>query len=44
MIPNIFVSSTIHDLQYLREAVRDTISEIGHRPVMSEFGDIGYLP
>lgn len=44
MIPNIFVSSTIHDLQYLREAVRDTISELGHRPVMSEFGDIGYLP
>jgi len=44
MIPNIFVSSTIQDLQYLREAVRDTISELGHRPVMSEFGDIGYLP
>lgn len=44
MIPNIFVSSTIHDLQYLREAVRDTISELSHRPVMSEFGDIGYLP
>lgn len=44
MIPNIFISSTIHDLQYLREAVRDTVSELGHRPVMSEFGDIGYLP
>lgn len=44
MIPNIFVSSTINDLQYLREAVRDTISELGHRPVMSEFGDIGYIP
>lgn len=44
MIPNIFVSSTIHDLQYLREAVRGTISELGYSPVMSEFGDIGYLP
>ena len=44
MIPNIFVSSTIYDLQYLREAVRDTIIDIGHNPIMSEFGDIGYLP
>lgn len=44
MTPNIFISSTIQDLQYLREAVRDTVSELGHRPVMSEYGDIGYLP
>jgi|WetSurMetagenome_2_1015567.scaffolds.fasta_scaffold09848_4 hypothetical protein len=44
MIPNIFVSSTIQDLQYLREAIRDTISSLGYRPLMSEFGDIGFLP
>ncbi|MGA2405117.1 MAG: DUF4062 domain-containing protein [Bacteroidales bacterium] len=44
MRPNIFVSSTIQDLQYLREAIRDTILSLGYNPVMSEFGDIGYLP
>jgi hypothetical protein len=44
MIPNVFVSSTIEDLQHLREAVRDVIVELGYVPVMSEYGGIGYLP
>lgn len=44
MIPNVFVSSTIYDLQYLREAIRETIIELGYNPVMSDYGDIGYLP
>lgn len=44
MIPNIFVSSTIYDLQYLRDAIRETIIELGYNPVMSDYGDIGYLP
>jgi hypothetical protein len=44
MIPSIFISSTISDLQYLREAIRDTIKEIGYNPVLSDFGDIGYSP
>jgi hypothetical protein len=44
MIPNVFVSSTIEDLQHLREAVRDVIAELGYVPVMSEYGGIGYLP
>jgi hypothetical protein len=44
MKPNVFVSSTIQDLQYLREAIRDTIISLGYNPVMSEYGDIGYLP
>lgn len=44
MIPNVFVSSTVEDLLHLREGVRDAIAEIGYSPVMSEFGDVGYLP
>lgn len=44
MIPNIFVSSTIEDLHHLRDGVRDTVAELGYTPVMSEYGDIGYLP
>jgi len=42
MIPNIFISSTIKDLFYLRDAIRDTIYELGYNPIMSEYGDIGY--
>ena len=44
MRPNIFVSSTIQDLQYLRDAIRDTIRELGYNPVMTDYGDVGYLP
>lgn len=44
MIPNIFISSTIADLHYLRDAIRDTVSELGYNPIMADYGDIGYLP
>lgn len=44
MIPHIFVSSTIDDLHHLRDAVRDAVTELAYQPVMSEYGDIGYLP
>jgi hypothetical protein len=44
MIPSIFVSSTVEDLHHLRDGVRDTIAELGYTPVMSEYGDVGYLP
>lgn len=44
MIPSIFISSTIADLQHLREALKDAVDELAYRPVLSEFGDIGYLP
>lgn len=43
MIPNIFVSSTISDLQYLRDGLRDAIDELCYHPVMSEHGEVGYL-
>jgi len=44
MKPNIFISSTIHDLGHLRDSIRDLISELGYNPIMSEYGDVGYLP
>jgi hypothetical protein len=44
MIPNIFISSTVQDLSHLRDSIRDLIEELGYNPVMSEYGDIGYLP
>jgi hypothetical protein len=44
MIPNIFISSTIADLHYLRDAIRDVVKDLGYNPVMSEYGDIGYNP
>lgn len=44
MIPNVFISSTIEDLQHLRDGIRDTIEELGYTPIMSEYGDVGYLP
>jgi len=43
MIPNIFISSTISDLQYLRDAIRDAIVDLRYHPVMSEHGEIGYI-
>lgn len=44
MIPSIFISSTIYDLQHLRDIIRDTILNLGYNPVMSDYGDIGYSP
>lgn len=44
MIPNIFISSTVEDLRYLRDAVREDIDKLGYIPRMSEYGDIGYSP
>jgi hypothetical protein len=43
MIPNIFVSSTISDLHYLRDALRDSVADLSYNPVMSDYGEVGYL-
>jgi hypothetical protein len=44
MIPRVFVSSTVRDLLHVRDAVRDQLVRLGYQPVMSEHGEIGYLP
>lgn len=43
MAPNIFISSTISDLHYLRDSIRDAILDLRYIPVMSEHGEIGYI-
>ena len=43
MIPNIFISSTISDLHYLRDALRDSVADLSYNPVMSDYGEVGYL-
>ncbi len=43
MVPTVFISSTIEDLHHVRDAVRETISELGYQPIMSEHGGVGYM-
>lgn len=43
MVPHIFVSSTITDLHYLRDIIRDTLASLAYQPVMSEHGGVGYI-
>lgn len=43
MIPNVFISSTVEDLHYLREGLREAVIELAYRPVMSEYGEVGYI-
>jgi Domain of unknown function (DUF4062) len=43
MIPNVFLSSTIADLHYLRDGLRDAVAELSYNPIMSEYGDVGYI-
>ena len=43
MIPNIFISSTIADLKYLRDGLRDAVADLAYNPVMSDHGEVGYL-
>lgn len=43
MIPNIFISSTVGDLRYLRDALREAVLDLAYHPIMSEHGEVGYL-
>jgi hypothetical protein len=40
----VFLSSTISDLSPVRQAIRETLSDMGHDPIMSEHGEVAYLP
>ena len=44
MKPRIFISSTCYDLKFVREDLADFIKEYYYEPILSENGDIGYLP
>jgi hypothetical protein len=43
VIPNIFIGSTIEDLRYLRYAVREAVAELAYQPIMSDYGEVGYI-
>ena len=43
MAPTVFISSTIEDLHHVRDAIRETVSELGYQPIMSEHGGVGYM-
>lgn len=43
MIPNIFVSSTVDDLRYLRDGLREAIEDLAYNAILSEHGGVGYL-
>lgn len=43
MIPSVFISSTVDDLRHIRDTVRATVEEVGYQPIMSEYGEIGYM-
>ncbi len=44
MKPRIFVSSTFYDLRSIREDISLFIKQFGFDPILSENGDIGYVP
>lgn len=43
MIPSVFISSTIRDLHYLRDAIRESVEDLHYNPVMSDYGEVGYI-
>jgi hypothetical protein len=44
VVPHVFLSSTVEDLAYLREAIKETIEALGYRAVLSEHNGVGYVP
>lgn len=44
MIPSVFISSTISDLVDIRYRIRSYLDSIGFHPIMSEHGEVPYLP
>lgn len=44
MKPRIFISSTVTDLLFMREALKDMVLSLGYEPVLSEHNGVPYLP
>jgi hypothetical protein len=42
--PRVFVSSTYYDLKHLRSSLENFIDSLGFEPILSEKGDIAYVP
>ncbi len=44
MKPSIFISSTVDDLRFLRDAIREVIEiDLAYNPIMSDYGGVGYI-
>ena len=44
MYPKVFVSSTVNDLEAIRDSVRNLLISLGYAPIMSEYNDFGSTP
>lgn len=44
MVPKVFISSTFYDLKYVRENIGAFVEHYGFTPIISETGNIGYVP
>jgi hypothetical protein len=42
--PRIFISSTYYDLRHIRASLETFVRSLGYEPVLSEKGDIAYIP
>jgi hypothetical protein len=42
--PRVFVSSTYYDLKHVRASLENFIEQLGYEPILSEKGDIAYVP
>lgn len=42
--PRIFISSTYYDLKHIRSSLENFVESLGYEPVLSENGDIPYIP
>jgi hypothetical protein len=42
--PRVFVSSTYYDLRHIRASLETFIHSLGYEPVLSEKGNIAYVP
>lgn len=43
MRPQVFISSSVKDLRHIRDAARKVVLDLGYEPVMSEYGEVGYM-
>ena len=42
--PRIFISSSYYDLRHIRTSLETFVQSLGYEPVLSEKGDIAYIP
>lgn len=42
MLPRVFISSTVKDLHFLREAMKNTVASLGYEPILSDHNGVPY--